>query len=723
MAARHEIHNLVRRGHVFYWRPRIPARFRSARQSSHLSLSLRHSDHMKAGWMARRLNTLLHEMKLGPTADMTTRDQLEALFRAEIDRMTDHLDTLAFAARRTGSDPADSLRADVEVGWAYRLIQIYGTMRQPDFGDDCPARARLLKEGIPENLVPAIAETFRVEQKACRSRPFEKVLVADTEKHGIADSLVNREKATMEIMRAKADMLLDTEGRYPQLGGMPREDVMARIAEPDGVALPAAEATAAQEPPRAEPEKFSQAEDADDRPVETSPEAAGRRDSDQAAEQASGPEPRPATAARPAEPKGRACAVSQLEELMEGYATSRKRELEEGTLNDIRVVVRTFAAILEEHGVERTNQIEQFHVGKLRDHFNKILTDYGRSSRLRALAPAELREATLKRKEAAEARGEKPPRIGLGPQTIRKHLGNLDGFLKYVRGNGYQMPEVTYEGLRPKKPKQGDIRQITDKPGPEKLRPMFRIPVFTGCIGPEAQEVAGPHVFHSANYFVPMLLAYLGARREEIAGLSLDEVVETPNGWAVDIRPTELRRIKNTQSMRMLPVPDELLRLNFVDYVQAIRDLGYKALFPELYTPNGKPDPGDRFFKDFVPTLKRSPGISEKLWERFLHALRHGHANTLKQAGVHLGIIDDIAGRIGNGETNTRYTNIAGLPLIREQLAVYPAITEDLEPQPIRLLPWVAERRPPPWAGKTPAQKLEHARKVRAEKARARRNG
>jgi len=107
MAARHEIHNLVRRGHVFYWRPRIPARFRSARQSSHLSLSLRHSDHMKAGWMARRLNTLLHEMKLGPTADMTTKDQLEALFRAEIDRMADHLDTLAFAARRTGSDPVD----------------------------------------------------------------------------------------------------------------------------------------------------------------------------------------------------------------------------------------------------------------------------------------------------------------------------------------------------------------------------------------------------------------------------------------------------------------------------------------------------------------------------------------------------------------------------------------------------------------------------------------
>lgn len=40
MAARHEIQNLVRRGNVFYWRPRIPRSFGRA-AGGHLSLSLR----------------------------------------------------------------------------------------------------------------------------------------------------------------------------------------------------------------------------------------------------------------------------------------------------------------------------------------------------------------------------------------------------------------------------------------------------------------------------------------------------------------------------------------------------------------------------------------------------------------------------------------------------------------------------------------------------------
>ncbi|QKV19001.1 hypothetical protein [Oricola thermophila] len=104
--------------------------------------------------------------------------------------MTDHLDSLVFAARRSGSDPRDSLRADLEVGWAYRLIQLYGTMRRPDFGEGCPARAILLKEGIPENMIPTIAETFRQEQAACRSRAFENALVEDMKRHGIEDTLV-----------------------------------------------------------------------------------------------------------------------------------------------------------------------------------------------------------------------------------------------------------------------------------------------------------------------------------------------------------------------------------------------------------------------------------------------------------------------------------------------------------------------------------------------------
>ena len=295
-------------------------------------------------------------------------------------------------------------------------------------------------------------------------------------------------------------------------------------------------------------------------------------------------------------------------------------------------------------------------------------------------------------------------------------VANIAEFLRYLRARGYSVAEFTMDGIRPSKTKSGDIRTLTDKPDADRLRPLFRLPMFTGCLNADEQEAPGDRVFHGANYFVPMLLAYLGPRRNEITGLAVKDVVETPNGWALDIRPNHLRRIKNAQSARMLPVPDEVLRLNFVPYVKAIRDLGYQALFPELFHPTRKNDPGDRFYKDFVPLIHASTEAGEdlELWERVLHALRHGQANVLKQSGVSIENIDDISGRLSKGETSTRYTNVAGLPLIRDVLSKYPSVTDHLESRPLQLLPWVARRQPPPWANVSKEERLAQARAVRS---------
>jgi hypothetical protein len=86
MATRHETPNLERRGNVFPWRTRIPVSFLASREASRLSLSLCYSDHKKAGYVGRRLNALMFNLKVKPAAGMTTRDQLETLFRAARDR-------------------------------------------------------------------------------------------------------------------------------------------------------------------------------------------------------------------------------------------------------------------------------------------------------------------------------------------------------------------------------------------------------------------------------------------------------------------------------------------------------------------------------------------------------------------------------------------------------------------------------------------------------------
>src|SRR5690606_4612532 len=134
-----------------------------------------------------------------------------------------------------------------------------------------------------------------------------------------------------------------------------------------------------------------------------------------------------------------------------------------------------------------------------------------------------------------------------------------------------------------------------------------------------------------------------------------------------------------------------------------------RMLFPELFSPYlKKNDPGDRFYKDFVPVAEKC--LPNGLWQRPIHALRHGFANTLKQAGVSDGVIEDVSGRLGNTETATRYTDPAGLALLQLIISRFPVITGHLEPQPIRLLPWVEKNEAPPWAGKKSGDRFGNKR-------------
>lgn len=121
------------------------------------------------------------------------------------------------------------------------------------------------------------------------------------------------------------------------------------------------------------------------------------------------------------------------------------------------------------------------------------------------------------------------------------------------------------------------------------------MPIFTGRLSAEKPELPGDLTFHSANYYLPMLYTYLGSRRNEFAGLMVDEIVQTEGHWAIQIKANEVRRIKNAQSHRLLPLPSELLRLGFIGYVERLKELGHwpapprGSAPPSAQTMAGKP--------------------------------------------------------------------------------------------------------------------------------------
>ncbi len=215
MARRHEVQNLLRRGNIWYWRPRLPVSLSQSDLNGKLSFSLKQSDHHRARFMARRLNSLLAELRMRPGAAMTRKENLKALFQAKIARMNEMMDDLVTAAEATGSQiNPGHLQADVITGWAYRLLEKFGTAIDLSFDDQCPGWQYLKQNKVPDDFLPALSDTFRHERCFARSALFESPLKREMHSLGLEVDRLSLERARSKIFCAKADVLLNTGPRY-----------------------------------------------------------------------------------------------------------------------------------------------------------------------------------------------------------------------------------------------------------------------------------------------------------------------------------------------------------------------------------------------------------------------------------------------------------------------------------------------------------------------------
>jgi hypothetical protein len=608
MAVRHEVENLIRRGNIFYWRPRVPAAFTQCQPGSRLSLSLHCSDHKKAQIIGRKLNMRLAELKTHSKEAMS-KQQLQKLFEHERDKELERLDDINMMARRNGrGGDVVEMELDLEAGWACQLVAKFGSRVELTLESGCAGLAYLLNNGVPASHMDAIGANYRGELAIARSPGFEDGIRRLIYNFEIDDTVANRQRAMSKIFEGRAAALLDIEERHELVDkGQSEFTGGGRAVAP----VPKGQAadTAASDP--APTSSFHE------RPLPTAliaiPEETEITQLDLT--------PRPAvtkTAASKAfEAEQRVVAVSDFEQECEKLIANMGDEWEPATARDAMALVRMFKSVLIEHGVEHSGQVEQYHIGLLRQHLNHIPTNWGRSSKMRVMSAPDLRAEGEKLRKAAELTGT-VAKVGLAPTTIRKHFGNLQHFLKHLKGHGFQIESWTFEGLRPKKPKVGEIRGKQYKPSPQDIAPIFSSPLYVGSRGHlrGQRRAAGQQVFHDSLYYLPILFTYLGPRRREFAGLHVDDIARDGDGYVIILRSNGIRRLKNIQSQRMLPMPEEMVRLGFIEYVQAIKKLGYATLFPDLFSDKTENDPGDRFYDTFVPIMQAVLG--EKMWERVL---------------------------------------------------------------------------------------------------------
>jgi len=580
--------------------------------------------------------------------------QLDAILRSVIAMQSARLDRVAAAAKTSaGFDAAEAVHMDRLVGWAYRLLDARGAdavVRAED-------RQAMLAVGLTEADVAFVDQHLAILQ-ANRMVPTPREKLARlVEEQGAQPSAMNLASAQQMYFRGMALASFNNAGRYRGVVPDARDIIAAALhidrSPPTRVLVPAPEPAQALPPPTLPTEAPAE-------PVKTSTIDDG--------------------------------VVAVGERLI-----SVKKKDENWDTNTQDQARQTFDLLdrflKQECKVEGLAQLRQQHASAFVDFLrNEIYKFYGKSPRDKTRTIAELRKIAA----------DKPPATrGIVGGTLNRHIGNIEQLLGHARARGITVDrDIDLSGLRGRKPKNTRARDERPKMPTNVMKQVFAAPPYVGCADwdrPYDLQEGGP-VFHRALYFVPMMLNYMGGRREEFCGLAIDDIVLDAPIPYVHIRPNEFRRIKNPQSIRKIPLHRELNRLLFPEYVGAIAALGYKRVFPDLYSPTTNSPMGDRFYDEFMPVLQWACKQLEVKLKYVLHSIRHGFNSQLKDADVSDENRGDLLGHIGNSETTERYAEPIALQKSLEIISKLPNVTSHLEPHPVKLLPWVERHKVAPFS-------------------------
>lgn len=298
--------------------------------------------------------------------------------------------------------------------------------------------------------------------------------------------------------------------------------------------------------------------------------------------------------------------------------------------------------------------------------FSQAIGDY--LTYIKDRAPATLREKQRVLQKFAEAIGDKPlatytkrdlityrdklahevSRTGKPPSRSRVNtvLIHLSAFFSWAIKHDHCLSPNPADGISYEGVESQSYDSFTDAD----LSLIFGSPEY------QAQRTA-----HPERYWLPLILLFTGARREEIAGLPLDDLVHDRE---TDIRyfrlrfnPDTGRRLKNKASIRRVPVHSALLKLGFMDYVRsvsgatAVRSTGAAILFPT--NSKARPTAGDAIGKWFARLLKQVfPTDKRKLT---LHSLRSTATTRLHERGIKGEIVRALVGHSGGDIHEDKY--------------------------------------------------------------------
>lgn len=281
-----------------------------------------------------------------------------------------------------------------------------------------------------------------------------------------------------------------------------------------------------------------------------------------------------------------------------------------------------------------------------------------------------IREVVAKNKTLAA------PKPTLTRNTLRRYLASLGGFCRWLVKNDYLDANPVTDML----PKKNGPANPRDTFTDEALTTLFTSPLFTTCKSTEWRDLDKPGnvAVRDHRFWIPLIMAFSGARPAEIAQLHAVDIRQDGDIWIMDINDEdENKRTKNQNSKRVVPVHPELIRIGFLKHCQKMADAGEKQVFPEVEIPK-EGQIAAQFSREFNRYMT---AIGVKTSKAIVtYSLRHTVTDRLRLAGFMDNEIETIVGHEKRTQTSKYGKRREGTLKLRVELVnaiAYPGLNID----------------------------------------------
>ncbi|MGB0902347.1 hypothetical protein [Halocynthiibacter sp.] len=269
-------------------------------------------------------------------------------------------------------------------------------------------------------------------------------------------------------------------------------------------------------------------------------------------------------------------------------------------------------------GIVDVTEIRQFHLSLYRDALGKVPKNF-----LRSAKDADLTISAV----MARANLNSPAANGLSASTMSRHFKSLELLLKRAKSEGHSLEaDLDVSLLKPKIKANTPAHKRRPVFRPEEVKQVFTHSAWQGCQSEGRRHAPGQTVIRDAKFWVPLILAYTGARRAEIAGLLAEDVATVDGIPCFHIRANTYRGIKGEggeiEKSRIIPVHPHLIELGLIDHASSHITSPTGLLCPDIL-------PKKRFQNGRQGQVTKIGESLDDFWRKSLHLSLNGNPRKL----------------------------------------------------------------------------------------------